>query len=83
MEGLGVPLSPLLNGEHMKVDRSVIHALVGRELSKNGGRISDISAFCATITALYIKEKQLAYAEFVPIAYEIRDELLAESKEDS
>lgn len=82
MEALGVPLNPLLNGEHMRVDRSVIHALVGRELSKNGGRVSDISAFCATITALYIREKQLAYAEFVPTIDEIRGELLSESKED-
>lgn len=67
----------------MRVDRSVIHALVGRELAKNGNRIGDISSFCATITALYIREKQLAYAEFVPIADEIKAELLAESKEDS
>ena len=60
----------------MRVDRSVIHALVGRELIRRGNNISDIAEFCVTITSAYIKEKQLAYAEFVPIVDEIRDELI-------
>lgn len=67
----------------MRVDKSFIHALVGRELAKNGNRISDITAFCFTITALYIKEKQLAYAEFVPIVEEVKAELLAGTEDNS
>jgi len=82
LEGLGIPLKQFLNGERMRVDRAVIHALVSRELSRNGGSISDIHSFCATITSLYIREKQLAYAEFVPIVDEIKTELLAGTEED-